>query len=197
MSAKSKSGLTPQQKLWLETYVENALKGKFNATDAARIAYPDCKSDTQRTLAYNNYHNSVIRKEIEKALFDQRMPVEEIWKRWKDFASVDIQDFLTKLPDGKIIFDWDKAEELGVTHLIKKFKMDHKFDEDGNITTYIYDVEFHDAKDALKEMTKLQKMIDNRYLQMNLDLSKLPAEAVEAIAAGEDPLQVLLNLHRE
>lgn len=197
VSKAKKDNLTRQQKMWLDTYVENALNGNFNGSDAAKVAYPNCTPAMQRKMAWQCYHHPVIRKRIEEALHDQRMKPDEIWKRWKDMASVDIDDFLTELPDGTPIFDYGKAKELGVTHLIKEFKIDTKTDEDGNVKTYFYDVKFHDAKEALKEVTRLQKMIDQKWISMHLDLSKLPAEAVEAIAAGEDPLEVLVRLHQE
>jgi len=191
---KTFSDLTKNQKKFVTEYLENAKKGEYNSFKAAKVAYPNCSNQTLFSLSHKLYHHPAINRILTEALFEDRMPPTEIWKRWSDMARVDVDDFMTVLPDGTPIFDYSKAQMMGVTHLIKKFKVNTTIDEDGNTKTYWTDVEFHDSQAALKELGRLHKMIENKWIGMNLNLSKMPAEALEALAAGEDVMTVLIDI---
>jgi len=133
---------TRKRKVFLEEYLKC-----WNATEAARRAgykHPNVQGPTLVNL-------SIIKDEIDKRMREKAMDANEVLARLAAQARGDIADFLnTEVPGG--ILDLEKAEELGLTHLIKNITW----------TKQGVRVELYDAQAALVHIGRHLKLFTDR-----------------------------------
>lgn len=135
-------GLTKKRRVFLEEYLKC-----WNGAEAARragYAYP--RQEAHRLLT-----NADISDEIKRRLKAKAMDADEVLARLADQARGNIADFMnTEVPGG--IIDLEKAQELGLTHLIKSIAW----------TKQGVKVELYDAQAALVHIGRHLKLFTDR-----------------------------------
>jgi phage terminase small subunit len=159
---------TRKRRVFLEEYLKC-----WNATEAARRAgykHPNVQGPTLVKL-------SIIKDEIDERLRAKAMDADEVLARLADQARGDMADFLnTEVPGGML--DLEKAQELGLTHLIKSI----------NWTKQGVKVELYDAQAALVHI--------GRHLKLFTDKIEVTWRE-RARAAGVDPDALVESLAEE
>ena len=144
--------ITSRQKKFIAEYVRC-----LNASEAARLAgYAESGAAVRgHELVRNRKIAALIQDEFDK----QSMSAEEVIARLAAQARSDIGDFFGD--DGTVYIDMRRAKELGISHLIKKFKqttvMSTDKDGDGK-ETHIFEFELHDPQKALVHLGKTMAM---------------------------------------
>lgn len=151
--------LTNKQRVFIDEYLQC-----FNATEAARRA--GYSEKTARAIGCENLTKPDIKAEIEKALQENAMTAAEVLSRLAEMARGDIADFMDISSMGYNL-DLKKAQELGLTHLIKKVKQKtttfiakKESEEDREITEL--ELELYDAKDALTKLGQHYNLFTDR-----------------------------------
>jgi phage terminase small subunit len=134
----------------------------FNATQAAiRAGYSERSA---RSQGHRLLTNADILQEIKHQLDEKHMREDEIKLRLADMARGDMGDFLDISGMGFNI-DLEKAEELGLTKLIKKVKQRTTITSktDGEETeNHWIEFELYDAKDALVQLGRIHAMFTDK-----------------------------------
>lgn len=180
--------LSAKHQQFIEAYLQGA-----SATDAYLVVYPAANRTTAATNGWRLLKTPRIAEAIQARLDKAAMPADEVLARITDHARADVDDFL----DADGAFDLAKARRAKRTGLIKKFKTKTTTRVVGEMEVKTIEVEFelHDAQSALALLGKHYKLFIDRSENRNydIDLSKLSNAQLERVAAGEDPLQVLLD----
>jgi phage terminase small subunit len=186
--------LSTKQQLFIEEYLKT-----FNATDAYVAAY----GVTNRATAASNgwrfvRENTEIADAIGRRLSESAMSADEVLMRLAEHARGDVGDYLTTAPNGTdIVVDLPKAIDANKTRLIKKLtqKRTTRTRDDVVEEDVVTSIEMYDAQAALGMIGKKHGLFVDRSENRNydIDLSKLSNEQLERVAAGEDPLQVVLD----
>lgn len=139
--------LTADQRLWLEFYLGRC---KGDAVEAARLAGFSEDERALRRQAQRLLNNPNVRYHIEKWTSRHMAPM-EILALLASHARGDMGDFweISQDPAVPPSLNMRKAAELGLTHLIKKFKIG----KDGAI-----EMELYDAQAALRDLMKVHQM---------------------------------------
>lgn len=102
---------TIKQKVWIEEYLQC-----WNATEAARRAgYANPNTSGPRLLV-----NDGILEIIQERINEKVMSTDEVLLALSDIARGTIEHFMNVDEDGKLEFDFARAEEQGKLHLISK-----------------------------------------------------------------------------
>lgn len=170
------SKLTPKQRKFVDAY----FACNFNATQAAKDAgYSEASA---YSIGWENLKKPEIAAEVSRRMAELVMPADEVLARLSDIARGTSDDFLTISEVGWKI-DLDKAKKAGKLHLVKKLRA----------TQFGPAIELHDPITALQLIGKQHGLFKDDGILKYLDLSKLNDEQLERLAAGEDPVAVLLN----
>jgi phage terminase small subunit len=156
MEALSKRIQNPKHRKFIDEY----FKFHFNATRAYMETY-GCEYDSARANCQRLIAKDSIREEIERRLSETVVTANEALYLLDEFAKFDPDDIITVLPDGQWFVDYQKAKDLGKTHLIEKIKVRTIKDEDGNIESWVIEA---DPYNRLKAVIELNK-IHGRYVQ--------------------------------
>jgi len=154
-----------KEQVWLEEYFRC-----WNATEAARRA--GYKWPNKQGPAKKEKLADLIAKEVEH----RAMSANEVLLRLAEQARGDIADAL-KIDHGLVMVDVEKLKELGLTHLIKKFK----HTKQGGT-----EIEFYDAQAALFHLSKLHGLVgaDNVNVNVNItDARERLSSRISGIAA--------------
>jgi phage terminase small subunit len=155
--------LNKKQRAFVEYYLRD-----WNATKAARLAgyaYPNVQST--RLLA-----NIGISEEIQRRLDEIVMETDEIQRRYSDIARADIADFMD-IDRMTFSLNLHKAQELGLTHLVKKVKQRTRYikpgtdDEEMEVYT---EIELHGSLEALRDIAKMRKMFSEKGINVNVNI---------------------------
>jgi len=141
------SDFTDKQMRFIAEYLQC-----LNATEAARRA--GYSENTAHVIGHENLRKPKIRAEIDRVMHQSAMQPDEILFRLTQQARSDMGDLLRP---GESLgwLDMQRARELGVTHLIKKFRRD----KDGGIS-----VELYDAQSALVHLAKIHALFADRII---------------------------------
>jgi len=190
-------GLTNKQQAFVNEYTRD-----FCATQAAiRAGY---SGKTAYSLGQRLLKNAEISDAIRQRIEEKTMGADEVLTRLADMARSDMADLMAITTSGFTIELTTKNESGEIianpkTKLIKKIKQ--------KVTTYLAksedgedrevietELELYDAQAALVQIGKHLKLFsDPAQVSMNLDLSSLTTEQLEAIANGDDPIAVVLT----
>jgi len=187
--------LSAKQQLFIEEYLKT-----FNATDAYATAY----GVTNRATASSNgwrfiRENIEIADAISRRLSESAMSADEVLMRLAEQARGDIGEYLRHDPStDDVLIDLPKAMEAQKTRLIKKLtqkRTTRTMKDDSEIEEVVTSIEMYDAQAALGMIGKKHGLFVDRSENRNydIDLSKLTNEQLERVAAGEDPLQVVID----
>ena len=149
--------LTKKQRVFIEEYLQcwNATEAAKRAGYSERTAY----SSGQRLLK-----DVEISDAIKKRISEKAMSADEVLLRLGDMARGDLGDFLD-VESMSFDLSLKKAQELGVTHLIKKVKqrtiITQKKDGDEEEQHYI-EIELHDSQAALEKLGRHHKLFTDK-----------------------------------
>lgn len=186
-----KKQITRKQQAFIDAYLVC-----FNGAEAARRAgyTPKNASDTGSDLLAN----PDISRIIDARMAEVHMSANEALKLTADIARGDIAQLMDITSMGGSL-DLKKAQELGLTKLIKKFKQrttirNAKTEDGEDSETHDIEIELYDAQAAIRDILKVHgKFIDrtdltsggdkleNPYIGMSkADLLKLAADLINA-----------------
>lgn len=139
--AGSLDHLTTKQRRFVEEYTGTNLG---NATQAAIEAGYSEKTASQ--LGYQLLQHPSVSEAVERRLDERAMEANEVIARLADMGRADMEDFVELKSGSEWELDLEKAQELGLLHLVKEIS----YDSNG-----LPKIKLHDAKDALKQLGKL------------------------------------------
>ena len=144
--------MTNKQRLFIDYYLQS-----FNASDAARKA--GYSERTARQIGSRLLTDVDIKAEIQARLADVHMSADEALKLLADIARGDVAQIMDVSSMG-FNLDMKKAQELGLTRLIKKIKQKtvthiakNESDEDREV--HDLEVELYPADAALRDILKV------------------------------------------
>lgn len=170
----------------------------FNRRQAYRAAYPDTSDTVASSNSWRLWQNPEMQKYISQRLSETAMSADEVLMRLAEQARGDIGDYLTTAPNGiDIVVDLPKAIDANKSRLIKKLtqKRTTRTRDDVVEEDVVTSIEMYDAQAAQLAIGKKHGLFVDRSENRNydIDLSKLTNEQLERVAAGEDPLQVVID----
>lgn len=143
--------LTGKERRFVEEYC-----ACFNATKAAiRAGYSELSA---RQIGSENLSKPYISKAIKERMEALSMPAEEGIKRLTDMGRASFEQFLRLSESGTIEINLASEEAKDNLHLIKKVKQQKRVvtTDTAVMVTITYEVELHDAKDAIKTLLEVQ-----------------------------------------
>jgi len=139
----------------------------LNQTLAYRRTYPKASYETARRAASALMTNHDIKAEIAERFKSRAMPAEEVISRLSDMARASHYPFIEIDSDGFVYFDFSSPEAKDHLYLIKKIKSKRNRQITGKGSEAItwegewVEVELHDAKDALIQIAKYEKLFED------------------------------------
>lgn len=177
--------LSNKQRAFVAHYVTH-----WNASAAARAAGYSAK--TAGAIGHENLKKPEIAAAIQQRLDELTMRADEVLVRLTAHARASLADVL-RLPDVETAdadaraawaIDLVKAQQTGAIHAIKTIKHGQYGDT----------IELHDPLRPLELLGKYHKLFgDDSGILKYLDLSKLSRDQLQRIAAGENPIAVLID----
>jgi phage terminase small subunit len=169
-------------------FVENYLTD-FNGTQAYLRVYPKAAYDSAKTSAAELLTKDNIKAEIRARLDAMQMTADEALKRYSEIARGDMAQLMDISSVG-FNMDMARAQELGLTKLIKKVKQKtttfiakKESDEDREVTEL--EVELYDAQSALRDILKMHGRFTDK-IDIMSGGDKLIIEIVKASDASKD-----------
>lgn len=143
--------LTAKERRFVEEYCDC-----LNAAKAARKA--GYSEHSAKEIAYENLTKPHISKAIKERFESMAMPAEEGIKRLTDMGRANFEKFLKLSESGTIEINLATDEAKDNLHLIKKVKQQKRVvtTDTAVLETITYEVELHDAKDAIKTLLEVQ-----------------------------------------
>lgn len=189
------SNLTDKQAAFVREYLVD-----LNAAAAARRA--GYSESTARAIGAENLTKPHIAAALQAAM-DERSKRTEITadRVLKELARIgfsDIRDLFTWSDDRTAYVPSDDlTEDQAAAISSVKSETTHYTREDGESETKIkLELKTYDKLGALEKIGKHLGMFVDRTLNFGFDMSALPEEALERIAAGEDPMDVVASMLR-
>jgi len=139
----------------LDLYFTNG----YNATKAWMATHPESNYNSARVSASRWLTKPNIKAEVERRLTEKHMSAEEAMERISDIARGDISQLMDVSSVG-FNLDMSKAQEAGLTKLIKKVKQKtttyiakKESEEDREVTEL--EIELYNAHDAARDILKI------------------------------------------
>lgn len=150
----------------------------LNGTDAAARAGYQGDRNTLGVIAYENLRKPKIRAAVDELLNERAMRATEVVSRLSDQARGIPADCFNVFGP-LIMVDFEKLNERGLLHLIKKIS----YDRNSNPT-----IEFYDAQSALSLLGKHHKLFTDR-----VEVDDWQSKAIEYIRKGELSFEALAD----
>lgn len=152
--APGAGGSKPRMTLKKELFVENKLGG-MSGVQAARAAGYKGNDHTLRQVAYENLTKPDIASRVRARVEGVAATADEVLALLGDHLRADLADFQTCFTDdGKL--DLDKAKDLGVSRLVKKFKTHTRTilgaDGEPPVREVSVEIELHDSQGAAAKL---------------------------------------------
>lgn len=183
MSKNGNGRLTDKQKKFINAYILC-----LNATESARRAGYAGTDSVLAVTGHKLLRNAKIRDEIDRIFKASTMQASEVLQRLSAQARGDIADVIDPITN---IVDWNKARDLGVTHLIHKTKQRTiiQSSSDGDESeTHTLEVQLYNAQEALKVLAKYHALFTTR-----LEIVDWRSKAIDDIRNGIIPYDVLAD----
>jgi len=171
MAAQKENNLTNKQKIFVEEYIQC-----WNATKAAELAGYKGNKDTLRSVGCENLAKPYIKDYIDQRINEVSMSSNEVLKRLTDWGRGSIAPFL-KADDYSQSLDVSTESAQDNLQLIKKIKQNDTVrttDDDETVTNRTFEIELHDAKDAVDKIARIRGMY-NDSLQVTGEISLFDA----------------------
>lgn len=159
--APKKKPLSIKHKAFIDEYMRS-----LNATQAYMRIYKGTSYNAARSSSADLLANPSIKAEIAARFEARSMPKEEVIARLSDMARGTHYPFIEVDSDGFVYFDFSSEEAKNYLHLIKKIKSKRNRQITGKGEEAItwegewVEVELHDAKDALIQIGKYERLFD-------------------------------------
>lgn len=179
--SKKERQLTGKQKAFINAYVIC-----LNATEAAKRAGYAGNDHTLANVGHQNLRKRDIRAEIDRIFKASTMQASEVLTRLSAQARGDIADIVDPATN---IIDWNKARDLGVTHLIHKTKQRTviQASSDGDESeTHTLEVQLYSAQKALEILAKYHSLFT-----IKLEIEDWRSKAIDDIRNNRLPYEVL------
>jgi hypothetical protein len=139
---------------------------RFNQTAAYQKVYPKATYDSARSLASDLFANTNFSAHVAARLNEAHMSADEALKLTADIARGDVAQLMEVSSVG-FNLDMSKAQELGLTGLIKKVKQKttiyqakKESEEDREVTEL--EIELYDRQAALRDILKMHNKFTER-----------------------------------
>jgi phage terminase small subunit len=179
------TGLTGKQLAFIEHYLQCG-----NATEAARRAGYEGSDNSLAVIGHKNLRKPKIAQLIQRRFDAVAMASQEVVLRLSQQARGSMGDFVeVHSYGGRPYMTLEKAEKLGVMHLVKKMT------QDGST----FSIELYDSQKALVQIAKLLGLFDTpsdatmKMVEKRLDWSKVSEAQLRRIQNGESLLMALLE----
>jgi hypothetical protein len=182
---RSRQEFTQQEKLFIEAYTAFGMPTFANGTQSATKA--GFSENSARQYAYEMLKKPYIRRAIDKELKklkDYHIQPDEILARLSQMSRADLSQFYD-------VTDLSQLKDKELSFLVKKIIKKRFTRKDGTVEE-TFEFELHDSKDAMKELNKIYKLVNDYQTRINVDYSKLSDDQLQRLANGEDILDVLL-----
>ena len=146
--ANGNGNLTDKQQAFIDEY----FKCHFNATRAYIAAGYSPKNAGPN--AGNLLNTTKIRAAIDERLKRETISADEALRLLVDHATGDLGDYIDD--DGYL--DIERARADGKTHLIREYRQNETYSDDGDLKYSRVSVKLYDAQSALKEIIKLYRL---------------------------------------
>jgi phage terminase small subunit len=162
---KKAAGLSAKQRAFVEAYFQTGEHGRWNATEAARIAgYAHPNKQGPRLLV-----NVGIKAAIERRLAEMKMDADEVLIRLAETARFDPLQFMevneTDAGEQLVYIDLVAIKKAGLGSVVKKIS----YDKYGRMV-----VEFHDSQAAQRLIGQHHKLFTQRHEVESPQLAPLP-----------------------
>ena len=170
----------------------------FHQTKAYMAAYPHATEMSARTAAARLFADDNFSKHLQARLSEVHMSADEALKLTADIARGDVASLMEITSVGGIL-DLKKAQELGLTKLIKKFKQRtttrmSKTDEGEDTETHDIEIELYNTQDALRDILKIHGKFIER---TDITSGNKPLEQKDNNAGFERAITTLADALRE
>jgi phage terminase small subunit len=167
---------TDKQQAFIDEYLKC-----WNATEAAlRAGYSERTAYSQGSRLLKNVE---IAEEIQQRVSERAMGVDEVLIRLAEQARGAVDEFID-VKAGLPYFDWERLQESGKLHLIKKIK----YNSDGRP-----EVEFYDAQAALVHIGRVHGLFTDKRELSGPDGGALQVRVTGLEDLSDDELDTLLE----
>jgi phage terminase small subunit len=147
--------MTDKQKIFCEKYIQC-----WNATEAARQAGYEGSYETLRAIGSENLTKPNIKEYIDKRIEDTCMSTNEVLDRLSAWGRGTIEPFLTDddFSEALSVNSEDAKKAIGLIKKIKQTERKLQQKDGDTILDRKFEIELHDAKDAVIQIAKLKGM---------------------------------------
>lgn len=178
-ATKETRPLTHKQKRFCEYYVRC-----WNATEAARKAGYSGNDNNLAVIGHQNLKKLKIKEYIQERMDEVTMGTDEILQRLTAMGRGTVEPFVE--PDNvSVTLTAESEEAKQALGLVKKIKQYETQTQDGNVSRR-FELELHDAKDAIIQLAKIRGMYIDRVDHTSSDGSMSPPRTLADIYAEEN-----------
>ena len=147
--------MTDKQTLFCEYYIQC-----WNATESARKAGYEGDDNTLGVVGYENLRKPKIKEYIDKRIAEVAMSSNEVLYRLSQWGRGTIEPFiLDNDNEGVLSINSEEAKNaIGLIKKIKQFETSKQVDEEEILISRRFEIELHDAKDAVIQLAKIRGM---------------------------------------
>lgn len=178
-ATKETRPLTHKQKRFCEYYIRS-----WNATEAARKAGYSGSYHTLGVTGHTNLKKPKIKEYIQKRMDELTMGTDEILQRLTAMGRATVEPFVDE-DSISVTLTAESEEAKQALGLVKKIKQYETRTEDGNVSRR-FELELHDAKDAIIQLAKIRGMYIDRIDHTSSDGSMSPPRTLADIYAEEN-----------
>lgn len=149
--------MTDKQKVFCEYYIQS-----WNATQAARQAGYKGNDDTIRAIASENLTKPNIKEYIESRVSEIAMDTNEILSRLTMWGRGTVSPFLKQDDYSQALCVDSENQHIGLIKKIKQKETTLKARDDETVLSRDFEIELHDAKDAVIQLAKIRGMYTER-----------------------------------
>ncbi len=171
--------LTNKQRMFIEQYFICGMNG----TEAALAVY-DTDRATAASIAAENLKKPHIRARVEERLARYHMTAEEVLARMTFHARGSLED-LVDVDSG--VINLRAAKEAKALGLIKRYRTRQIVNAKDDTEILETEIELYDAQAALRDLGRHLGLFVDRNVSLNIDLSSLSDDDLQALAAGKLP----------
>lgn len=175
--------MTDKQKIFCEKYIQC-----WNATEAARQAGYSGDDNTLGVVGYENLRKPKIKEYIEDRMNEVSMSTNEILHRLSGWGRGTVEPFLTEdnFSEALSVNSEQARNSIGLIKKIKQYETSKKEGKDETVLNRRFEIELHDAKDAVIQLAKIRGMYVERVDHTSSDGSMSPPRTLADIYAEEN-----------
>ena len=147
--------MTDKQKIFCEKYIQC-----WNATEAARQAGYSGNDSTLSSVGHENLTKPDIQEYINDRMDKVSMSTNEILHRLTEWGRGTVEPFLTHddFSEALSVNSEEAKKSIGLVKKIKQNETSKKEGKDETVINRRFEIELHDAKDAVIQLAKIRGM---------------------------------------